>query len=164
MQLIAQDTVTAPDPEAKFEQERNDAYDAVHHWPAPDGTLRELYGYASEREFLFWSLVDLDGGIDWRAIAEEKDSTGKVIRVGNPRLLLPHAVKMLWLCLHTREEVRPFRQDKLRLIETIEAWAVEWVPPDRQAEAINLTMKLIHEADVNRAIPRPSDTGLKAGN
>lgn len=171
MKIISQDPTTgaapdtAPDPDTLLNQQRNDAYDAVHQWLKPDGKASyDLQPFSSEREFLFWSLVELDGGIDWQAAADQKDADGQVTRKGNPMLLLPLAAKLLWLLSHAKEDIRPLRSDRMAMIEAMEAWAATHIPPALHWAAVGLTIQIINEAGVNRAIPRPAEGGLQSGN
>lgn len=163
------DSTTAPpasdvEDEQKLDAQRNEAYDAEYEWFTPAGGKVPLLPFSDGRDFLLWQLAEQDGGIDWAALRDQKDDDGNVITRGNPLLFLGTAAKLIYLCMHSKDEIRAQRRDRAAMIETIEAWASKWIPRDRHLEAVLLAVRVINDATVNQAIPRPGDSAQKEGN
>ena len=158
------DTTTAIPDEAAIDEQRNAAYDADYEWITPAGQKIALRPFSDGRDFLLWQLVELDGGVDWASLRDQHDDEGKLIARGNPLLFLGTAAKLLYLCLHDKAELRTQRRDRAAMIESMEAWASLWVPRERHMEAVWLALRIINDATINQAVPRPVDAGLKEGN
>ena len=158
---MTEDLPSADDPALAHTNARIEAYRASYDWTDPDGTPRPLLPYSEGREALFWELVELDGGVDWDIIK------GTPERPGNMNLFLPHAIKLLWLCSHSKEQIRPHRADRMAWIESIECWGNRHVPRPLHGDAINVAVRILNDEAATRAVPRPSDassTRTDSGN
>lgn len=131
-----------PDPE---EVEREEAFGSEPVW---NGVL--LYPFSITRESIFYSLRAKMGAPSLSSVNED------------PENFLADAMRILWLCSHDKEEIRPLRMNALVMQEAIEEWAEKTIPYERQLEASLLAMRIFNHSVINR--PTTVEDGKSPGN
>lgn len=153
--VMLRDEVGAGEVSRAAEREREEAYDAVHHWwrPVPgqqEWERYELFPYSEGRERLFTRLcaanVPLDGAVK------------------NPHAREAEAVVLLYLCSHEPEQWRGLRGDTARWLEVIEKWGEQHVPRKWGIDAVLLALKIHNEADKMQVEPVKADHRGPVGN
>lgn len=153
---VHRDTVPSKDLETA-QQERDTAFAAEHTWPIWNATLKTwepavLHGYSSGREALFYKLRAADGSLPLSRTLEQLTT------------FLSDAIRILWLCSHAPPDWRSLRGDLSLFLEAIEAWGDVNVPRSKHVEAVNLALQIYNEADINQAVPEPSEKDHSSGN
>jgi hypothetical protein len=78
---------------------------------------------------------------------------GEPVQEGNMLLFAPHAAKLLWLVSHEPRDWAVLRRDDAAWLAAIDDWADQYIPLRLHGSAVNLAIRLLNDANINRAVP-----------
>jgi hypothetical protein len=132
---------------AKDQAERDRAFDADYEWNG-----KALLPLSIDRESLFLQLRTAVGAGDIMAAVRDFDG------------FLADAIRILFICAHTPEELRPLRRDPLLFQECVEAWAVKNVKPEQRSRAIAQAINMYADTKATEHEPVPAGEKDESGN
>ena len=128
-------------------KDREAAFDAEFAWRGAP-----LHPFSIDRESLF-SEVRLANGAP-PIVKTSADFDG----------FLADALRILFICSHTKDDFRPLRRDPIAFQEAIDAWAVENVARGEQSAAITLGIEIYVSSFATEHEPVPSEKRDEPGN
>lgn len=135
--------------EREAEKDREWAFDAGYSWNG-----RELLPFSIGREALFSQLRTAVGAPPIHAAVRDFDA------------FLADALRLIFICSMTPEQLRPLRRDAVVFQEAVESWADANVKPSQRAEAVALGINIYADAHATEHEPAPSEhrDGESSGN
>lgn len=132
---------------AKEQADRDRAFDADYEWNG-----KALLPLSIDRESLFLQLRTAVGAGDIVAACRDFDG------------FLADACRILFICSHTPDELRPLRRDPVMFQECVEAWAVVNVKREQRSRAIAQAINMYADTKATEHEPVPTGEKDEMGN